>query len=153
EGNVQRTPPTALAMITVEASIDAAERDSKWNAVHRPAGNEIKSRPDDANQMPVIFPAQIDLDLPAVVCYLQSSICNMKSPLVNAQDVCVAGRLTQSPDARFQRDLCFRAHTIRRPCIVKPAATYAVGGVPGAMQSPRPPVATHSAFPPSSSLI
>lgn len=105
EGNVQRTPPTALAMITVEASIDAAERDSKWNAVHRPAGNEIKSRPDDANQMPVIFPAQIGLDLPAVVCYLQSSICNMKSPIWNVQQLFVARRLTQSSDARFQPDL------------------------------------------------
>jgi hypothetical protein len=79
EIDLQRTTTGTLAMISFETAIDSAERDSEGNALGSPAGNQIERRPDHANQVTVILPAQVGFDVPAVVRGLQSEICTLRN--------------------------------------------------------------------------
>lgn len=79
EVDLQGTPTSTLAMISLEAAIDSAERDSEGNALVSPARNQIERRPDYANQVTVILPAQVGFNVPAVVRSLQSEICTLRN--------------------------------------------------------------------------
>ena len=73
EVNLDRPPPRTFAVVTREVAIDAAERDLDRHAVCRPPRHEIERRPDDADQMAVVFLAEIRFDLSAVIGGLQSN--------------------------------------------------------------------------------
>src|SRR5262245_17231361 len=128
EVDLHRATPRTLAIVALEAAIDGGPRDFERHALHRPAGDEIERRTGDANQMPVILAAEIRLDLPAV----------LRNP---------------SSEIRDAWGYWFLSHTSLRPWSVKSASTCSMSDVSGAITSARPPVAMHSAPPPSSSLM
>ena len=67
EIDAHRPPPRTLAVIALEISIDAAERDLQRDSLHRPTRHTVEGRSHDANQMTIVLAAQVRLDLPAVL--------------------------------------------------------------------------------------
>src|SRR5262245_54578671 len=128
EVDLHRAAPRTLAIVALEATIDAGPRDFERHSLHRPAGDEIERRTGDANQVPVILAAEIRLDLPAVLRNPRSGI-------------------------RRAGSYWFLSQTSLRPWSVKSASTCSMSDVSGAITSARPPVAIQSAPPPSSSLM
>src|ERR687892_662089 len=62
-----RSAAWALVLQPLAASIDAAERNFQWHTAGGPTTDEVKCRPDDADQVPPVPFAQIRFDLPRVL--------------------------------------------------------------------------------------
>src|SRR5207247_6468326 len=67
EIDLHRPPPRTLRVVALEVPIDPFERDLERHTLRRPAGDQIERRTRDANQMPVVLPAEIGFNFPTKI--------------------------------------------------------------------------------------
>src|SRR5262245_36160147 len=77
EVNLHRPPPRTRPVVALEVTIDPLERDLDRDAARRPGRHHLEGRSDDADQVPVVLPTEVGLDLAAVIRNLQSAIRNV----------------------------------------------------------------------------
>ena len=70
EINLHRTTTRSTTVVALEISVDSAERNLDRNALLGPARHQLEGWSDDANQVAVIFFAEIGFDLPAELGHL-----------------------------------------------------------------------------------
>src|SRR5262245_13168090 len=69
ELDADRPASRPFCVVAIEVPIDTALGNSQRNTSDGPAADLLERRSDDANEMAVIFAAQVRLDLPAIVFY------------------------------------------------------------------------------------
>ena len=136
EVDLHRPPPRPLAVVALEVAIDAAQ--APPSAARRCAAQRdtmLERRTDDPDQMSVVLAAQVGFDLAAVLGHvIHCTICDCTSHVSSGSAGSVPRR-SSGPAASARR---------RRG---------RMSVVSGAITTARPPVATHTALPPSSSPI
>ena len=80
EVDLHRTPSRSLSIVALEVAIDPLARNFERHALRRPAGHEIERRSGDADQMPVVLPAEVNLDGLTELRDRRSAIVDRRSP-------------------------------------------------------------------------